>query len=317
VTAVIAKEGVADAMRADGHCETIDVRRVLVVANPKARGFSAVNIDALRAALIDAGVQVDARLSREKGEITEIARENGGAFDVIVVHGGDGSVNEAVAGLRAIEGERPAIALLPGGTVNVLALETAASFSAVEIAAHIKRGRTRPLHYGLANGQPFVLMASAGLDAAVVHRISPKLKSAIGRWAYVWAALGQALAGRGPDVTVTTADETISCRIAICANAARYGGDFVVAPETSAIAPGLRLVLVMDDSLTGLLRIGWRLMLRRGLHGAHVRLLAVDDVTISADPARPAQVDGDAFGTTPVHITIAPAPLRLIVGARS
>jgi diacylglycerol kinase (ATP) len=312
VTDVFAKDGVADATRADGRCETIGVRRVVIVANPKARRFSAANIDLLRAALTEAGVHVDVRHSNAKGEITEISRESR-AFDVVVVHGGDGSVNEAVAGLRAIEGEKPAIALLPGGTVNVLALETGASFSAVEIAARIARGRTRPLYYGLANGQPFVLMASVGLDAAVVHRISPKLKSAIGRWAYVWAALAQTLAGRRPDVTVTTADETIACRIAICANAARYGGDFVVAPETCAHTPGLRLVLVMDDSLPGLLQIGWRLMLRRGLDGANVRLLAAESITISAHPATPAQVDGDAFGATPLEILTAPEPLRLIV----
>ncbi len=289
------------------------MRRVLIVANPKARGYAPRKIAGVRDALARHGVAVDSMLSQSRGDIERIVADLGAGFDVVAVHGGDGTINEAIAGLRAIDGACPALAIVAGGTANVLALETRAARDAEAIAAAIRAGRTEPLYYGLANGRPFVLMASAGLDAAVVARTSPRLKSAIGKWAYVVSALVLKRRARTPDLIVTTADDELRCRLAICANAARYGGDYVIAPQTSATRPGLALVAVTDDSLGALLRIGWRMLSGRGLAGAGVRIFDVSEATLSAAAATAAQVDGDPFGVTPVRATAAEAPIRLIV----
>lgn len=291
----------------------VHVRRVLIVANPKARGYAPRRIAAIRDALARAGVAVDAMLSQARGDIERIVADIGAGFDVVAVHGGDGTINEAVAGLRALDGAGPALAIVAGGTANVLALETRAGRDATAIAAAISAGRTEPLYYGLANDRPFVLMASAGLDAAVVARTPPRLKRAIGKWAYVASAFAMKTRARTPDVIVTTPHEELRGRLAICANAARYGGDYVIAPQTSATQPGLALVLVTDDSLPALLRIGWRLLRGRGLEGAGVRIVDVAEATLTAATETAAQVDGDAFGVTPLRAVAAEAPVRLIV----
>ncbi|MCB1541941.1 MAG: diacylglycerol kinase family lipid kinase [Rhodoblastus sp.] len=289
------------------------VRRVLIVANPKARGYAPRKIEAIRAALARDGVAVDLTLSQARGDIERIVAEIGAGFEVIAVHGGDGTINEAVAGLRAVEGQQPALAIIAGGTANVLAIETRAGREAGAIAAAIRAGQTAPLYYGLANDRPFVLMASAGLDAAVVARTSPRLKRALGKWAYVASAFALKRRAKTPDLIVTTDKEKLRCRLAICANAARYGGDYVIAPQTSASRPGLALVVVTDDGLLALLRIGWRMLSGRGLDGAGVRIVDVSEATLAAADATAAQVDGDPFGVTPVHARCAEAPVRLIV----
>jgi len=298
--------------RAMGGEGTIDVRRVLIVANPKAGGFCEATLATIEAALFRNAVHVETRRSGKAGDIRETVAGIGDAFDVVAVHGGDGSINEAVSGLRQLQGRRPALAIIAGGTANVLALETGASLVSSDIARDIMDGRTTPLHYGLANGRPFVLMASAGLDAAVVHRTSHRLKAVIGKWAYIAAAVAEKLGTRGPDLAVKIVGRTIVCRIAICANTSRYGGDFVIAPETHATRAGLRLVLVRDDSLLGPLRIGWRLLIRRHLDDPGLCILGSDEVEIEAVPPAPAQLDGDPFGSTPLRITIAHTPLKLI-----
>jgi YegS/Rv2252/BmrU family lipid kinase len=296
--------------------ETIEVRHVLIVANPETGGFSESTLAKIEAEFVRNVLHFETRRSARKGDIRQTVAAIGGAFDVVAVHGGDGSINEAVAGLRQIAGRRPALALIAGGTANVLALETGTGLASSQIAKDIMDGRTSPLHYGLANGQPFVLMASAGFDAAIVHRIPRCLKAALGEWAYIAAAIAQKRRARTPDLLVTIAGRTIVCRIAICANASRYGGDFIIAPETHATRPGLQLVLVKDDSLLGLLRIGWRLLAGRSLEGAGVQTLGADEIEIAAVAPAPVQLDGDPFGTTPLHATIAPAPLRLIKAKR-
>ncbi len=293
--------------------EPVATRRVLIVANPKARGYAPRKIEAVRDALSRWKIEVECALSMARGDIEIIVAERAAKFDVIAVHGGDGTINEAVAGLRALDDTMPALAIIPGGTANVLAIETHAARDAAQIAAAIRAGRTAPLYYGLANGRPFVLMASAGLDAAVVAGTSPQLKSRIGKWAYIAAALRQKRRARTPDLIVTAGGERLQCRLAICANTARYGGDFVIAPQTSATRPGLALVAVTDDSLLSLLRIGRRMMSGRGIAGAGVRILPIDEATIAAAGPTAAQVDGDSFGTTPVETRAAATPLRLIV----
>ncbi len=302
--------------RATHDDETIEVRDVLIVANPKARGFSESTLATIEAEFVRNFLNVETRRSAKRGDIRQTVAAIGGAFDVVAVHGGDGSINEAVAGLRQIAGRRPALALIAGGTANVLALETETGFASLHIAQDIMEGRTTPLHYGLANGRPFLLMASAGLDAAIVHQIPSGLKAAFGKWAYIAAAIARRRRARTPDLLVTVAGRIIVCRIAICANASRYGGDFIIAPETHATLPGLQLVLIEEDSLLGLLRIGWRLLAGSTLEGAGVRTLGADEIEIAAVAPTPTQLDGDPFGTTPLHVRIAHAPLRLIRARR-
>ena len=234
----------------------------------------------------------------------------------MAVHGGDGSINEAVAGLCQIEGRRPALALIAGGTANVLALETGTGLASLRIAQDIMDGRTTPLYYGLANGRPFLLMASAGFDAAVVHQCPSGLKATLGKWAYIAAAIALKRRARTPDLLVTVAGRTLVCRIAICANASRYGGDFVIAPETHATRPGIQLVLVEQDGLLALLRIGWRLLTGSSLEGAGVLTLGADEIEIAAIAPTPTQLDGDPLGKTPLHVTTADPPLRLIKAKR-
>ena len=291
----------------------VTTRRVLIVANPKARGYAPRKLATIRDALARDGVAVDLMQSQARGDIERIVADIGSGFDVIAVHGGDGTINEAITGLRTIPSPQPALAIIAGGTANVLASETRAARDAEAIAATIRAGRTAPLYYGLANGRPFVLMASAGLDAAVVARASPRLKRALGKWAYVASAFALKRRTNTPDLIVTTNKEELRCRLAICANAARYGGDYVIAPQTSASRPGLALVVVTDDGLLALLRIGWRMLSGRGLDGAGVRIVDVSEATLAAADATAAQVDGDPFGVTPVHARCAEAPVRLIV----
>ena len=107
--------------------------------------------------------------------------------------------------------------------------------------------------------------------------------------------------------------ESLRCRLAICANSARYGGDYVIAPGTSATRPGLALVVIADDSLGALLRIGFRMLSGRGLEGAGVRILDVSEATLAAAQETAAQIDGDPFGATPVHAACAAEPVRLVV----
>jgi diacylglycerol kinase family enzyme len=103
------------------------VRAVLIV-NPNATSTTPAGRDLLAHAL-ESRVELTVIHTDHRGhaiEIAEAARRDG--IDVIIVHGGDGTVNEVVNGLLGIptrqklpDGPMPAVAVVPGGSANVFA----------------------------------------------------------------------------------------------------------------------------------------------------------------------------------------------------
>ena len=95
--------------------------RAVVIQNPAAGQDNwQEQVEAAVTTLREAGWEVTLRETTGQGDATEFAREAvADKVDVVVVAGGDGTVNEALQGLA--EQRTTALAVLPGGTVNVWA----------------------------------------------------------------------------------------------------------------------------------------------------------------------------------------------------
>ena len=285
---------------------------VLVLANPTAGGYRRETLDTLAAELTRRGIPVTVHLTRRAGEIADLCARPDATVATIVVAGGDGSVNEAIAGFEKVAAP-PALAVVPFGTANVLAHELRLPFDATALAGVIGRRRTRPLFYGLANGRPFVLMVSAGFDAAVVHTVPLAMKRRCGRIAYAWTALRLAFGPRSADVVVTADGERLVCRMAVVLKVSRYGGPFIVCPQASASRPELYLFAVTRDDPLAVARMGLALLAGRFGSGSGIVLREVTACTFASDGPVPCQIDGDTFGTVPVEITRAARPIEVVV----
>ena len=64
-------------------------------------------------AFFEAGFLTDARLTKAPGHAAELARTLGKDYDVVACCGGDGTLNETVCGLMAIDGPQPRLGYLP------------------------------------------------------------------------------------------------------------------------------------------------------------------------------------------------------------
>jgi len=106
--------------------------------------------------------------------------------DLVFVWGGDGMVQRCV---DALAGRGAAIAILPAGTGNLLAVNLgipADIEKAVRIGLH---GARRALDTGVMNGEHFAVMAGAGFDARMIRDADGRLKRRLGRLAYIWAGV--------------------------------------------------------------------------------------------------------------------------------
>ena len=162
---------------------TKEIRSALLVVNPNAgrvRGFGSTQLDRARRILERDGIQTDLALTDGPGAATGIAREAVTAGrQMVIACGGDGTFNEIVNGLA---GSRVPLAVLPGGTANVLAKELAVPWNVERAAALVAGSRHRRIALGLATSDDgktpprhFVSVGGAGPELAQIRQPRPEL----------------------------------------------------------------------------------------------------------------------------------------------
>lgn len=161
--------------------------RLLLVVNASASSVTArARVVIQRALAADHDVTV-AETSR-RGHATRLAQGAASdGVDVVVVLGGDGTLNEAANGLAGTE---TALAVLPGGSTNVFARAIGSARkvgpAVQQLRAALDR-RPRRIGLGLVNDRYFLFNLGMGFDAAVVREVEkrPQLKRSIGQAAFV------------------------------------------------------------------------------------------------------------------------------------
>lgn len=118
-------------------------------------------------------VELDVERTRYRGHARELAAA--ARADLIIVHGGDGSINEVVNGIMSRADGRPLLAIIPGGGANVLAralgLPVDAAVAIRRLRELIEAGQYRTIGLGLAADRYFTFSAGLGLDAEVVQEV--------------------------------------------------------------------------------------------------------------------------------------------------
>ncbi|HMG31399.1 MAG TPA: diacylglycerol kinase family protein [Jiangellaceae bacterium] len=151
--------------------------RALVVVNHRATTTSRRTRDVLLAALRH-DLKVDVAETGHRGHAVDLARQaRRDGLDLVVAVGGDGTVNEVVNGLLD-DGSWPRVpdlAIVPGGSTNVLARNLGLPEDPVEATGQlldaVRSQRRRPLGLGRLDERWFTFCAGIGFDADVIRRV--------------------------------------------------------------------------------------------------------------------------------------------------
>lgn len=290
-----------------------------LIVNPTAGRRKPARLeDALVRTLAKWKLQCDLARTKHPGDGTTIARQAvSDGYELVIVAGGDGTVNEVINGLV---GSEVVLGVIPVGSVNVLARDLCIPFRlsrAVEIIAH---GTVRRMDLGLANGRYFSLMAGIGFDATVVANVPRSVKDLIGSPAYVLKAIEVFSKYKATKITIDMPDSIgggyeTRAFLVVVANVSTYTYNLKIAP--SAVPDdGLLDVCVFERPISD--RIGFahqvtQVFINRHLYHKAVRYFRTPWLAIKSEPDVCVQLDGDVFGTTPVDISIAPSALSVIV----
>ncbi|MBF0095326.1 MAG: YegS/Rv2252/BmrU family lipid kinase [Alphaproteobacteria bacterium] len=285
-------------------------RRALVIFNPTAGSRHRRRLDA---ALGGIGCPYELKLTERRGDAEEAARtaaEQG--YDLVVVGGGDGTINEVANGLAAGAGAPP-LAVIPLGSANVTAAEIGLSHLPEALSRLLARGRRKTVRLGWTGERYFVLMASVGLDAEVVRGLDPALKRRIGRTAYLFEALRRVLRYDFPEFSVVIDGIPHRARMAVVCRARHYGGPFELAPAADMGDERLHVALLRRGGLLAMLRYGLSLAGGRLSRLADVEMVSGTVVSIDGPAGAPVQADGDLIGETPIEITVSRRTIDLMV----
>ncbi len=118
------------------------------------------------------------------GHARKLVEQYAAQHDIVVCAGGDGTLNETVAGLLESGADIP-IGYLPCGTTNDLASTLGLSRDLDQAAQDILDGQPRMLDIGSFNGRSFVYTASFGAFTSVSYATPQPVKNVLGHLAYL------------------------------------------------------------------------------------------------------------------------------------
>jgi len=279
------------------------LQRALVIANPIA-GKAKANgrLERLERGLAAHGIATTRAVTTAPGDAHQHAASQASNHDVVVIVGGDGTVNEVVNGL-----DSPCpIAVWPHGTGNVLAKELRLPRRLEPFCGMVAAGRQAALDVPSAGGKRFVCMAGVGFDAAVATRLAERRAGGIRMSTYAAPLLRCFATYRFPRLRVTLdGGQPLPAEgFVLVTNVRAYGGPFVLAPQAEHDDGLLDVCLLPRGSKLRLLRAMLACMIGAARRLSGLRHLRARHACVTADEPVHYQVDGDPMGFLPATFAI-------------
>lgn len=245
----------------------------------------------------------------------------------IIAIGGDGTVQEVVAGMRRADAEstviRTALGILPCGSGNDFAL-TLKSKSNKKIPPEteaewlfdkIWQGSTRPVDLIDVNGTAFLNIGNIGLDARIVQN-AVAFKKYFRRNAYLAAAYKSIMSHRNVPLRAEINGEVHEgayTLIAVC-NGQYYGGGLHIAPNARTDDGLITVCLVEGLSRPKAMVLFPTVMFEKHVALKAVRFFECETLTITLPETEVLCLDGNLYERSGVlRFAIMPGALRLFV----
>ena len=252
------------------------------------------------------------------GALASEAVANGAA--IVVAFGGDGTINEVANGMI---GSAVPLGILPGGTANVLCVETGLGTNPEKAAKRLVSA-SEPVRIAAGKmtkpdgfTRHFLVMAGIGLDATVVQEVNQTVKKHLGKVAYWIAGFGMA-ARTLPQFNFELAGKTSRRSFVLVSRVRNYGGDLEIARNVSLLDPCFETVAFEGkNSLRYLPYLGGVAM---GQVGKLPGVSVAPATRLTCGPVNgdrvPVQLDGELAGFLPAEFCIVPDALTLLIPAK-
>jgi len=228
----------------------------------------------------------------------------------VVAAGGDGTVDDVINRFPGVP-----VAVCPLGTENLFAKHLGVPVCGRFVAEMIAAGKTVRFDLCTLHEQRFLIMASFGFDADVVHRTHARRSGHIRKLSYVRPILESLWRYHYPPLRIypDDAEQPLTGALAVVSNLPRYALRLPIA-ENAVANDGLLDVRIFErPNRFHMLRYSWRVWWGRHESLSDVRSLRAKSLRIEADMPIPVQADGDPAGFTPAEIRVLPGALTAFI----
>lgn len=224
------------------------MKKLLFVMNPRAGTMKANKVlTEILSVFNRANYEVITYITEKQADAQQIVQQRAKDVDLIVCSGGDGTFNEAIAGLMASGADTP-VGYIPAGSTNDFAESLGLKTSnPLEAAKQIVSGTPQPYDVGCFGGRYFTYVASFGAFTKASYATPQNVKNALGHTAYVLGGIQELSQLRKLHVKLETEDETIEDDFLFGAisNSTRMGGILTLDPKQVDMADGLFEILLV------------------------------------------------------------------------
>ncbi len=307
-------------------------KHAYLVINPRA-GQDMTKLTDVIAVFSAAGWKTDNALVEYGGHATKLAAKAAAqGYDLIIAHGGDGTLNEVVNGVMRTKGHSSIVGLLPGGTANQWAHEIGVPLNPVEAALTLVNSDAREIDMGHIEVQAltfpdaphhqeqgkkiqtthpyvrdhFLLTAGLGIDAAVISHTSKSLKQRIGRFAFDIAAAKELPTQHAFTVEIGVGDKDKNSHQIwhgealqlIVGNTRRYADVVELTPDAYIDDGVLDLCVITAGSPLSAVQQATSLLLQRKPDKSTTEYVRNAHLSITVPASIQLQVDGSAVDLT-------------------
>jgi YegS/Rv2252/BmrU family lipid kinase len=262
------------------------------------------------------GLELIEESTEDPRHLPDIIRRYQDRVDLVIIGGGDGTLNAAVDGL--VDTHLP-LGILPLGTANDLARTLGIPNSLPEACEIIAKGHVQRIDLGWVNGKHFFNVASMGLSVQITQMLTKETKRRWGIMAYAITAVQAIVQARPFSAEIRLNGKSIPVKTVQIAvgNGRYYGGGMAVVHDAT-----------IDDQRLDLysleLRHWWQIVallpaMRQGRHinASSVRSFRGKEIEVYTRKHRPINTDGEITTHTPAHFRVIPQALAVLVPTNS
>jgi diacylglycerol kinase (ATP) len=286
-------------------------KRVIDVSVPKVT--AAEIIKEVRKSCIKENIKLDIEFTKHPKHAIELAKGAKNKYDMVIVAGGDGTINEVING---ISNSKITLAIIPFGSTNVLALELGIPFDAKEASKLIAHGRRLKIDLGYAKtnkeARYFSMMVGVGFVPKVIEGVDLKIRKRWGNLAYLLSGIRQIITYKWHNIHVEHKSHSVGYFV-IVSNSKDYAGEYQIA-EKASITDGLLDLVVINR------RSWWKIIkfissVSSGKSNTFLRgeYYQIKEAHIYSRHKMLVQVDGELIGTAPVDVKVVPKTLTVMV----
>lgn len=294
------------------------MKKVKIIYNPSSgRQTIERRLDRLCKMLLDDGYTISKFITQKKDDAKmETIKTCNEDWDLIIVSGGDGTVNEVATGIANSSRKIP-VAILSSGTVNDFANYMKIPQNIIGFYDMIKREKTIDVDLGRVNDDYFVNVAAGGLLSNVGFQVPAETKMVLGRLAYYIEGLKEiTLQNFEPIKLNIQSDEytqNTEVLLFIISNSSSIGGFKKLAPKADVLDGLLDVILIKRSGVQDLASIFFSIFSGEHINHPNVIYFKSKNIKLSTEQNISIDIDGEYGGKLPATFEIVPKAFKIMV----